>query len=126
MSNKQFPMGLATSPISDRADSIREDLCMRRVQVDCERDKYNTCCRNTEGSIIDLKSFLQTNLDQDVISSHKQTELERLKTRFDTDAHALLEQTHRTRAAESQVKNCEAQLVGLGIWVVGLPNSARL
>ena len=53
-------------------------------------------------------------------------ELERLRAQFNADVSALVEQKHRTRAAESQVKNCEAQLSSLGLWAVGLPGSSRL
>lgn len=115
---------VASSP--EEANQIRHDLCLGRGQVDCERARYMTCCRNTEGSIADLKNFLDNNIDSGLISSLKKLELERLRSQFSADVHALLEQTHRTNAAESQIKDYEAQLSSLGIWVVGLPTYSRL
>lgn len=118
--------GYHTLSSTHNAIMLRDNLCMGRVEVAHERERFKVCCQTAEGSIIGLKEVLDDSIGGDIISHPKKMEFERLRSQLNADVSELVKQQQRTREAESKVKNCEAQLSDMGYWVVGLPNPPRL
>lgn len=108
-------------PQREHTDELRDKLCLTRVRVDCEREKYFACCRNAEESIVGLSSVLNVSHTSETMSETATCEFERLKGQFTADKNALFEQSRQTRAAESKLKKIEARLARLGFWCVGIP-----
>lgn len=104
-----------------RADYLRNELCLTRIQVDSERDKYISLYGYAQESIDKLITFLCVNANLASAPPSTVQEFRRLQQQADLLKDALSAQSQAARDAEADLRSLEDQISGLGVWYVHLP-----
>ncbi len=113
-----------TAPdVKERADRLRDKLCLHRVRLDVERDRYLANCRFFEESAQEMMAFLTFNPNIAFGPQSSQLELQRLQDQAKLAQDALLQQSGVTRGLEAALRTLEARIARLGIWMVHIPDS---
>lgn len=112
-----------TAPeVKARADRLRDKLCLTRVQLDIERDRYLATCRFLEDSAQELIALLIANPNIVFGPESSQLELQRLQDQAKLSQDALLQQSKVTRDLEATLRAIEARIARLGVWMVHIPD----
>ena len=103
------------------ASQLRDTLCLYRVEADCEREKYSSCCRLLEESLDDLAIVLKADASLNPTANSTVAQIDRIKNQFTQDRNALLQQSHKVREADSRVRRLEERIAKTGVWSVAIP-----
>lgn len=107
-----------------RADILRDDVCFSRIDADRQRDRLVALCAHLENTTQDQINFFDMNSPIDAAPDSTLKQLHNLKSEMAIAREALLKQCQSTREAEARLRETEAQIAGLGLWFVHIPQSS--